>query len=150
MRLLPLRFVRSYRRALAWPGTRERSSVPRYLPLQQIRLGSLVVASLPQEATTVSGRRLRRTVLEAWRSDGVERAIVAPYSNAYAGYLTTPEEYDAQLYEGASTFYGRDSLPATCTEMARLAARMREGTARDSLGLVPPDVSLGCFPPMAE
>ena len=33
-------------------------------------------------------------------------------ANGYSGYVTTPEEYSAQRYEGASTLYGPHTLGA--------------------------------------
>lgn len=32
--------------------------------------------------------------------------VIAGPANAYAHYITTPEEYSVQRYEGASTLYG--------------------------------------------
>ena len=49
------------------------------------------------------------------------------YANAYGHYVTTPEEYDAQMYEGASTLFGRWQLPALQQHAARLATAMRDG-----------------------
>ena len=47
-------------------------------------------------------------------SDGDEHweVIVTGLANGYAGYVTTPEEYAAQRYEGASTLYGQNTLGA--------------------------------------
>ena len=146
--LLPIPFVAYYQRAIAWPGVKERGWVPRYLPLQQLRIGPLVIAALAPEATTVSGRRIAAAVRDAWKGDGVDRVVVTPYSNAYAGYLATPEEYRVQAYEGAATLYGSASLPATCSEMVRLTRAIRDGSARRSLGRAPPVVPLDALPPM--
>jgi len=49
------------------------------------------------------------------------------YANDYAGYVTTPEEYTRQRYEGGHTMFGRWQLPACQQEFARVAADMREG-----------------------
>src|SRR5919201_1652488 len=37
---------------------------------------------------------------------------ISGFANEYADYFTTPEEYDAQHYEGAATIYGRTSSEA--------------------------------------
>ena len=42
------------------------------------------------------------------------------YSNAYFHYVTTPEEYDEQRYEGGSTLFGRWQLPALMQTAASL------------------------------
>ncbi|MDO9020686.1 MAG: neutral/alkaline non-lysosomal ceramidase N-terminal domain-containing protein [Deltaproteobacteria bacterium] len=126
-----------YRDAMDWPFAR-RSWVPRYLPLQVVRFGPLVLAGLPIEPTTVAGRRMRAALADAWAGDGVTRVVINGYANAYCSYLTTPEEYDAQRYEGASTLYGRWSLPVYCTELAGLTREMRAGRAQASVGDTPP------------
>ncbi|MFD7163416.1 neutral/alkaline non-lysosomal ceramidase N-terminal domain-containing protein [Streptomyces violascens] len=54
--------------------------------------------------------------------------LVAGYSNGYIHYVTTPEEYGAQEYEGGSTLFGRWELPALCQTVAGLATAMRDGT----------------------
>ena len=96
------------------------------LPLHLVRVGSLHLVGVPHEVTAVAGLRLRRTVA---RELGVSPrdVLVAGYANAYAGYLTTPEEYDQQDYEGGHTMYGRWQLPAYQQEFARLAADLRAG-----------------------
>lgn len=126
---------RYYQQALDYPFARERSWVPRHLPLQVLRLGHLVVGSLPHEATTVAGRRLRRA-LEASAGPGT-LAVLAPYSNAYCGYLTTPEEYDAQAFEGAATLYGRGSLATVEEGLVALSRALSAGEGRRSLGPAP-------------
>lgn len=136
------RYADYYRHALKTRAARDYSWVPRYLPAQQTRIGSLVVASLPNEPTTIAGRRLRRAVGDAWAGADIETVVVTGYANAYCGYLTTPEEYEVQNYEGASTLYGQWSLPVWCTEMAALTAEMRSGLAHATLGELPPHIPL--------
>jgi neutral ceramidase len=126
---------RYYQAALDYPFARERSWVPRYLPLQVLRFGTLVVGSLPHEATTVAGRRLRRALEETWGPG--TRAVLAPYSNAYCGYLTTPEEYDEQAFEGAATLHGRGSLRFVQASLVELSRALRMGAGRSSVGLEP-------------
>jgi neutral ceramidase len=55
---------------------------------------------------------------------------LAGYANAYAGYVTTPEEYAVQDYEGASTHFGKWTLPAWQTEFDKLAQRLLSGNPR--------------------
>lgn len=99
---------------------------PKVLPIQLIRIGSLHLVALAQEVTIVGGLRLRRTVADELGVD-LDDVLVAGYANDYAGYLTTPEEYDQQAYEGGHTMFGRWSLPAYQQEFARLARDMRAG-----------------------
>jgi neutral ceramidase len=72
--------------------------------------------------TEEGGRRLRAAVMAASAGSGVAAAVVSGLANEYADYFTTPEEYDAQHYEGAATIYGRTSslaLQQTDVELAR-------------------------------
>ncbi|WP_017973340.1 neutral/alkaline ceramidase [Actinopolyspora halophila] len=100
--------------------------VPRVLPIQLVRIGELHLVALPQEVSVVGGLRLRRTVAERLGTTP-ENVVVAGYANDYAGYLTTPEEYDRQAYEGGHTMFGRWSLPAYQQEFARIASDLATG-----------------------
>ena len=109
------------------------------LPIQLLRIGSLYLLCLPFEVTIVAGLRLRRTVAAAADTDP-DHVLVMGYANAYGHYVTTPEEYDAQMYEGASTLFGRWQLPALQQQAALLATAMREGRQIDP-GRAAPDLS---------
>jgi neutral ceramidase len=109
----------------------------RLAPLQLIRIGSLYLVAIPGEVTIVAGLRLRRTVAAVVGADLTD-VLVAGYSNAYIHYVTTPEEYDAQHYEGGSTVFGRWELPAICQVAAGLA-RSLGGEQRVPDAAPPPD-----------
>ncbi len=103
---------------------------PQVLPVQLLVLGDLALVAVPAEFTTVAGRRLCAGVEADLAPFGVRKAILAGYSNAYAGYVTTPEEYEAQDYEGASTHFGKWTLPAYQTAVSRLCAKLIAGHDR--------------------
>ncbi|NKY89319.1 neutral/alkaline ceramidase [Nocardia veterana] len=107
--------------------------VPLTVPIQILRIGDLVLASGPAEYTVVSGLRIRRVVAQAL-SVPLENVLLQGYSNGYCGYVTTPEEYEVQQYEGGETLYGRWTLPAYVQEFDRLA---RAVAARVDLGRGP-------------
>ncbi|PPJ08209.1 neutral/alkaline ceramidase [Nocardia cyriacigeorgica] len=113
--------------------------VPNVVPIQLVRIGELYLAAAGGEFTIVSGLRVRRAVADALGVD-VEQVLMQGYANAYHEYVTTPEEYDAQHYEGASTLYGRYTLCAYQQEFTRLATAFaaRQQIAR---GPAPRDVS---------
>lgn len=113
--------------------------VPSVVPIQLMRIGELCLAAAGGEFTIVSGLRVRRTVAEALGVD-VEQVLLQGYANSYHEYVTTPEEYDAQQYEGASTLYGRYTLPAYQQEFHRLATALATG-ATVARGPAPRDVS---------
>ncbi|WP_024804572.1 neutral/alkaline ceramidase [Nocardia sp. BMG51109] len=128
--------------------------VPGVVPIQIVRIGDLVLASGPAEYTVVSGLRIRRVVARALAVP-VENVLLQGYANGYSGYVTTPEEYVSQQYEGGETLYGRWTLPAYLQEFDRLASAVAvradlgrgpapldwsSGAQPNLLPAVPPDV----------
>lgn len=120
-----LRYVKQTIRA---GGVGDGPWIPQVLPLQLLRIGPLAIATLPFEITTVAGRRLRQTLLDSLAPRGVETVVLNPYANAYAGYITTFEEYQCQAYEGGYTLFGPWSLAALRTAFAALADELQETT----------------------
>lgn len=115
---------------------------PHILPIQLAQLGQLVLVGTPAEPTTVAGWRLRDTLSKVLPADKI--VINCPYANAYCGYITTPEEYDCQLYEGGHTVFGRWTLPAFQTKFQELAyAMLQQG------GLINYEVEPEKFDPAA-
>ncbi|WP_372493118.1 neutral/alkaline ceramidase [Prauserella halophila] len=100
--------------------------VQEIVPVQLMRVGELHLIGVPGEVTITAGLRLRRTVAEAVGAD-LQNVLVAGYANSYFHYLTTPEEYDAQHYEGGSTLFGRWQLPALQQTAHELATALRDG-----------------------
>ncbi|QLL08312.1 neutral ceramidase [Mycobacterium vicinigordonae] len=98
------------------------------VPVQLVRIGRLYLIGIPGEPTITSGLRLRRTVSSIVDAD-LNDVLCVGYSNAYIHYVTTPEEYLEQRYEGGSTLFGRWELPALMQTVAALAEAMRDGCA---------------------
>lgn len=116
-------------KALVIPGgllNRVRPLAQDRVPLQLLRIGPLYLICVPGEATIVAGLRMRRTVASIVGAR-IEDVLVVGYSNAYIHYITTPEEYDAQRYEGGSTMFGRWELGAFVQAAAVLAEAMSGG-----------------------
>jgi neutral ceramidase len=113
---------------------------PEVLPVQIIRIGNLAIVGVPGEFTTMAGRRLRKTVSDQLAAIGVNYVVIAGLSNAYAGYVTTREEYQSQQYEGASTHFGEWTLAAYQQEFEKIAVAMRNGTT-SPFGLTPRDLT---------
>lgn len=118
---------------------RLRPIVAQRVPVQLLRIGPLYLIGIPGEVTIVAGLRLRRTVA-AIVGAPLADVIVAGYSNGYIHYVTTPEEYDAQRYEGGSTLFGRWELGALQQTVAALADAMTAGRPVDP-GAEPKDLS---------
>ena len=112
------------------------------LPFQLFRIGNLAIVGLPWEITTMAGRRIRQTVLDVLRDDGVDYVVITGLANDYVSYLTTREEYALQMYEAASNQFGPWSLAAVQQEMRRLALDLRDGNPSDD-GPAPPVTSPG-------
>jgi neutral ceramidase len=97
------------------------------LPVGIAKIGQLAIVFVPSEATTMSGRRLRDTV-RAVLGEEAKYVMIAGYSNEYAGYITTPEEYMVQQYEGGHTLFGPWTLPAFQQEIDRLTRALASGS----------------------
>lgn len=97
---------------------------PQTLPLQIVTLGQVAFVAVPGEITTIAGKRLRQTVLDMLSSRGITEVVISTYANAYCGYITTFEEYQAQCYEGGHTPYGQWTLAAFQTKFKELAQQL--------------------------
>lgn len=117
------------------------------VPFQIFRIGNLAILGIPWEATTMAGRRLRKTVLDALAPVGVDTVVIAGLSNDYLEYMATREEYTAQMYEGASTIAGPWQLAAAQQESRRLALTMAQGVEAPA-GIAAPLLSTGVASPI--
>lgn len=120
---------------------------PNIVDVQTLRVGQLLMIVSPSEASTMAGRRWRAAVRDAAPAAGVTPMGVDPIvvlagpANTYAHYVVTPEEYDRQRYEGASTLYGRWTLPGyvNLTLASLKFLRPDAGGAQPPAGPSPPD-----------
>ncbi|KAK6145295.1 hypothetical protein DH2020_022115 [Rehmannia glutinosa] len=136
---------------------------PSILPVQILRIGQLVILSVPGEFTTMAGRRLRDAVKKVLTSGGSKEfgsnvhVVIAGLTNTYSQYVTTFEEYQIQRYEvsylvtyedkrwrflvsqGASTLYGSHTLSGYIQEFKKLAAALISGQSVES-GPQPPNL----------
>ncbi len=100
---------------------RKVAAPPTVMPLGFFRFGPLGFVTLPVEATTTMGRRIETAVAERLEPQGP--VIVIGLANEYLSYVATPEEYEAQHYEGASTLYGPASGPLMQKTLVALATQ---------------------------
>jgi hypothetical protein len=101
--------------------------VPKAVPLMALRLGDRMLVSVPGEMTEEMGRRVRASVSAATAGAGIGTVVIAGLANEYADYFTTPEEFDAQHYEGGATIYGRASSVAIQEALTGLAGDLATG-----------------------
>ena len=102
---------------------------PTAVPLTAARLGDRVIVSVPGEMTVELGRRTRAAATAAMAGSGLRRVVIAGYANEYVSYLTTPEEYEAQHYEGGTTVYGPASGAFIASALGDLAGSLARGAA---------------------
>jgi neutral ceramidase len=115
---------------------------PNIIDVQMFRVGQFVMIIAPTEATTMAGRRWRNAVATAAKSiiDIEPIVVLGGPANTYASYCATPEEYDVQRYEGASTLYGKWTLNAHINLTTSAISYLAPGnTAVPPLGPLPPD-----------
>jgi neutral ceramidase len=117
---------------------------PHTIPLQILRVGQLFIVAVPSELTTMSGRRVRaivRDIVQPILEEGQKAYIViSGLTNGYSSYVATPEEYQAQRYEAASTIYGPNTLLGYMQELTRIAKDMASGKSPSETGPPPPDM----------
>nr|WP_256489344.1 neutral/alkaline non-lysosomal ceramidase N-terminal domain-containing protein [Pleionea sp. CnH1-48] len=115
-------------------------------PFQLFVVDSLAIVAVNGEMTTMAGRRLKRLVLDRLTAVGVTEVVIAGLANSYQGYITTPEEFSMQHYEGGHTLFGPNTLPAYLQVYAGLAnaivanANVAAGPTpqdRESLQIIP-------------
>jgi len=115
---------------------------PQIMPLQIIRLGNIAICGFPFEITTVAGYRLQATMEDSLvGKNGIEHVILCPYTNAYSGYITTNEEYQAQMYEAGHCVFGQWALNALQYQFAELAEQFLRNEDKRVLqkDIIPPD-----------
>lgn len=102
---------------------------PHIVSASLIWLGDFVILGVPGEPTTMSGRRMRSVVGQVMESNGLEpRVVVSGLTNEYIHYVTTPQEYQVQRYEAASTIYGPNSLDIFLNKFSEFATAAIQGT----------------------
>lgn len=103
-------------------------AAPSRVLIQVLKIGQFHIVCTPCEVTIVAGLRIRRSVA-AELGVPIDQVMIQSYSNGYSEYLTTPEEYASQQYEGGSTLYGRYELCAYQQELSSLAKKLQTGTS---------------------
>ncbi len=91
--------------------------------LHVVRIGPMVLATVPGEPTTVMARRAERALAKLTGSD----VRVVGFAGDYAGYFTTEKEYACQHYEGAHTLYGRSTAVHLERRLCELATALGDG-----------------------
>lgn len=88
---------------------------PKIIPFQLFQIGNVFIPLTPGEHTTMSGRRIVETIRTTLSEQNCEKnpiILLTSYANEYNQYTVTPEEYEEQRYEAASSLYGQFTLNA--------------------------------------
>lgn len=96
--------------------------LPRIFAVQYFQIGTVSLLGLPGEFTTMAGRRVQRAVKNVTEST----VILAGLCNNYINYVTTPEEYDYQAFEGGATIFGKNTVPLVTYWMTEMAKAVKE------------------------
>jgi neutral ceramidase len=107
---IPEPAVEAFRKCAANESINTLPWAPPVLPFQIIALGPIMIVAVPGEITTTSAKRLKQAILNQLQNSTIERVIISSYSNAFMGYITTPEEYATQSYEAGHTIFGSGTL----------------------------------------
>ena len=86
---------------------------PKAVPLTVAQVGERLIGTIPGEMTVDMGRRVRAALAKV-APPGVTGVQLSGLANEYLSYFVTPEEYDAQHYEGGSTMYGKARPQSSC------------------------------------
>ncbi|XP_063992674.1 neutral ceramidase [Diachasmimorpha longicaudata] len=115
---------------------------PKIVSTHLVAIGNFLIAGVPGEFTTMSGRRMRETIASTvMESTHVKPIVViAGLCNTYSDYIATPEEYEIQRYEGASTIFGPHTLTIYLQKYRELALAVINGSKLEP-GPSPPDMT---------
>jgi hypothetical protein len=114
------------------------------VPLSITRIGDGVLVGVPGEPTKEVGVRVRAAVRGPLAPKGVKHVVIAGLANEFIQYITTPEEYGEQSYEGASTLFGRNQATFLQERYAELAGQLASGAP--AAAPYPLDVAYGVKP----
>jgi len=107
---------------------------PHIIDVQILKIGQVFMVAIPGEFTTMSGRRMKEAVKKVAIQNGVKnpQVVLSGLSNVYTHYITTPEEYGAQRYEGGSTIFGPHTFTAYLQKFTQLASSLLKGVKVES------------------
>ncbi len=103
-------------------------STPPAVPITVAQVGERLIATIPGEMTVDMGRRVRGAIGVTAAGHGIKAVQLSGLTNEYLSYFVTPQEYDAQHYEGGSTMYGRTSSFLLMEQLQLLTKALVEGT----------------------
>jgi len=101
-----------------------RKNAPSFIPIGVYRIGDMTIVGAPGELTTSLGYTIKDAVSQTLNLSSYSEVLIAGLSNEYLSYFTTPAEYSAQHYEGASSMYGFLAGEFLAQEINRLPTKV--------------------------
>jgi neutral ceramidase len=104
-----------------------KNDFPHHMFLQIIQIDDVLMIALPFEVTKESGNRIAKECkdkLASANKNDLQYFPVISVANGYYGYVTTPEEYSIQRYEGGHTLYGPQTQPFLAKQIGKLALEL--------------------------
>jgi neutral ceramidase len=95
-----------------------------------IQIDDVLLLPLPFETTKEAGIRIARQCQDKLKSENkndLRSFVVISCANGYYGYVTTPEEYSIQRYEGGHTLYGPQTQPFLAQHLIKMTLEMEQG-----------------------
>lgn len=103
------------------------NQVQQKLPIQVMRFGDYYLLGMPGEHNSAVGVQYRQDMAQLLGVDE-SQIIMQGYTNAYSHYVTTPQEYMSQQYEGGATPFGINTMGAYRQVLNTVATSLKEGT----------------------
>lgn len=118
--------------AFLQPLLEPKDSFPNFVIFQLLQINDMVIAPIPFETTVESGQRFEQAIQEAYADspEKIKYVMISSLANGYTGYVTTPEEYGRQYYEGGHTIYGKNTQPYIAAHLKQLGQDMLSRTER--------------------
>lgn len=104
------------------------NQVQQKLPIQIMRFGDYYLLGLPGEHNAAVGVQYRQDMAALFGVDP-SQIIVQGYTNAYSHYVSTPQEYLSQQYEGGATIFGINSMGAYRQVLNTVGTSLKTGSA---------------------
>jgi neutral ceramidase len=113
---------------------------PETAQLAIIRLGSVLIAAVPAEVTTMAGEMIRSAIIDSAKAHNlrVKRIAVLGLANGYISYVPTAAEYKQQDYEGGSALFGPRTAEFLATRLGGLAGKLADAAPYSPGGVVTP------------
>ncbi|MGP8153101.1 MAG: neutral/alkaline non-lysosomal ceramidase N-terminal domain-containing protein [Smithella sp.] len=127
-----------YKRTLGGPFqylVLSKKDFPHQLFLQTIQINDVLLLPLPFEITKEAGVRIAAQCQDKLTSENkkdLQYFVVISCSNGYYGYVTTPEEYSIQRYEGGHTLYGPQTQPFLAKQLNKMTLEMEQGKSESN------------------